>query len=129
MLGDAPAACGRPDWARDVPPGVFDRRALDQDRVWITASGEVLRLEEMSTGHLLAVLTWLEHRAEGLHFEAMLGALVLMLTRRSGDPPTAEELVGGLGVGSLSDLRPREWLITTALWRGIQRELRRRGSV
>ena len=62
-----------------VRPGAFDRRVLDQDRIWVTQEAEVRRLEDMSTAHLLVVKALLLGRARALHFDAIVNALVLAL--------------------------------------------------
>jgi hypothetical protein len=115
-----------PEWVRHRLPGTFDRRVLDQDRVWVTVAAEVLWVERMSTEHLRAVLAWLERRAAWLHFEAMVDATMLVLAREPDEPPTAEQVAHHLGGATVADLRAQDWVRTTALWRGINRELRRR---
>lgn len=61
-----------PAWAWAVPPGEFDTRVLDQDRIWVTGDAEVLRLGEMSTAHLVAVQAMLARRtAEGRSAQAV----------------------------------------------------------
>lgn len=118
-----------PAWAWEVGPGEFDRRVLDQGQVWVTGAGDVLRLSEMSTAHLVAVRAMLADRAFVLHFEAMAEALILALAREPGDPPTAEEVTHVVTGSSMSDLAAQEWLETTALWRAIDRTLRARPDV
>ncbi len=61
-----------------------------------------------------------------LHLDAMVNALALALAREPGDPPTAQEVAHAATGSSMADLTPREWLATTALWRGIDRVLRAR---
>jgi hypothetical protein len=127
VVEDAKRERGIPAWAWAVPPGAFDSRVLDQDRIWVTGDAEVLRLGEMSAAHLAAVQAMLADRATLLHLNAMVDALALALAREPGDPPTAEEVAHAATGSSMADLTPEEWLATTALWRAIERVLRARG--
>lgn len=110
-----------PDWIREIAPGTFDRRLLDQGAYWVTEDGQVLRVEEMSPGHLEGVARMLEARALQLHFYALSETFAGFLDGGGGQ---AELLAIELTGASIADATPREWLATTALLRAIERAIR-----
>jgi len=110
-----------PHWMTH-PSGSFDRRVLDQDEFWVPVDGRPRHLADLEDDHVAALVPWLGERALQLHLDAMLDTLVDALAGRALPEILALEVTGI----SLASLTPEEWLETTALMRGIRRELRRR---
>jgi len=125
---DSARASRVPLWAHTVEPDTLDRRVLDQDQIWITIDARVLALVEMSSDHLRNVQSMLEASARRLHFQAVLDALEAAVLGDASGCPSGDRLVFELSGRSVADCEPLAWLRTTALIRGIGRELRRRGD-
>lgn len=104
--------------------GILDRRVLAQAQFWVTAEPAVLRLSEMSSTHLIAVLKFLHERhATRLHFAAILDALADLTDATATGPATAEMLTHQLTGESIATVDEHVWLEATPLVRAIRREL------
>jgi hypothetical protein len=112
----------RPDWA-PVTPGVLDLRVLDQAEYWVTAEAVVPRIVEAPTPQLQNIIEFLTRRAEELYTAAVLNSLWAVAVADASGEVAAERLVWELTGRSVADIEPAEWLESTALMRGLRREL------
>lgn len=104
--------------------GALDRRVLDQDWFWVTANATILRLSQMSTAHLDAVVEFLhEQHATRLHLNAMLDAMVELIVAADAGGTTGEVLTHTLCGESIATVDQHAWLESTPLVRAIRREL------
>ncbi|EYR63136.1 hypothetical protein N866_02730 [Actinotalea ferrariae CF5-4] len=116
-----------PDWA-PVTPGVLDLRVLDQAECWVTAEAVVLRIAEVPTPHLQSIVTFLTRRAEELYTAAVLNSFWAVALADASGEVAAERLVWELTGRSIADIEPTVWLESTALMRGLRRELAARNQ-
>lgn len=126
VMTDHDRASRPPQWALAVRPGEFDRRVLDQQEVWVTGQGVVLRVDQMSTEHLRAVTVMLNERAMELHTLCVLDAFNTALLAHLDGLPCGDDLERELTGGTVADVDPDVWLGSTALMRRIDRLLRDR---
>lgn len=114
-----------PSWAMLVRPGYFDPRVLHH-KFWIDVNAEVWSLDDLSTGHLQAIVGMLSARSRELYGAEFIETYLRVVMAREQGHVAGEQMVHDLGLPTITDLEPNEWLETTALLRAIRRILRGR---
>lgn len=89
----------------------------------MTAEAVVLRIAEVPTAHLENIVTFLTRRAEEFYTSAVLSSLWAVILADASGEVAAERLVWELTGRSIADMEPTAWLESTALMRGLRREL------
>jgi|GEM_PF-6459278 len=109
-----------------VQPGKFDVRILNQTAYWITRDARILRIENMSTEHIINVVTMLETNPDPYHFAAILDALIDLTDNLACGQPSADLLAYQLTGKSIGDATPEQWLESTPLMRHLRQILKKR---
>ncbi|CAL8979498.1 hypothetical protein CELL_03203 [Cellulomonas sp. T2.31MG-18] len=95
---------------------------------WIDAQANVRFPDELSTPHLQAILGMLSARSTELYRAELLDTFIRTITAWEEGSVDGEELAHELGMTTIVDVTPAEWLETTALVRAIRRTLRVRAE-
>ncbi len=106
-----------------VGPGRLDVRVLGQGTFWVNREAIVLRLDEMSPGHLAAVAGMLRGQATMLHLWALVDAVFAIRASARSGVPCGDELEFALTGTSIADANARDYVETSPLMRAIARLL------
>jgi hypothetical protein len=115
-----------PEWARTIGPDTIDRRIV-HERFWIDRHAYVWQIPALATGHIEAVIGMLQHDlADWLYETELLEALIREIAAAEQGTLGEEGLMAALGLPTIANTTPLDWLESTELVRALRCELRRR---
>ena len=96
--------------ATEIPPGMDIKGYLKQGELWATPDGMV-KITDMTPDHKRHAVRWLQDNATGLILvtEASLNEDIV-----TGDAPDGLSVVL-----ALMNIRPKEWVTSTALYKAL----------
>ena len=100
--------------------GKMDNRVFEQDIYWVNVKGEAFLLEEMSSDYRCNVINFLLENCEYFHGWAALRSGIDALAAALRGEVHAEILTRELGLPTLDELDPHDWLESTPLMRRLR---------
>lgn len=117
-----------PEWARIIGPDTIDRRIV-HERFWIDRYAHVWQIPDMAIGHIAAVIGMLQHDlVDWLYEMELLEALIREIAAAEQGTLGEEGLMAALGLPTIANTTPLDWLESTELVRALRCELHRRGT-
>jgi hypothetical protein len=104
-------------------PERMDMRVFDQDVYWMDRSGRGHRIEAMPLAYVENVVGMLTERAEELHQVTVARHILQSWGERLSGRVSGEDLLEGLGVGTVALVTADVWLESTPLMRRLRRRL------
>lgn len=99
----------------------LDLRVFEQDVYWVDRKGEPHLIVEMSDAYRANVIGFLRDHERFYYTLTLMRSITTMLGETALGRVPAEVLLEDLGVPTLPDLEPDEWLESTPLMRALQR--------